>query len=627
MSISQQADTAVGADVHITRNVMVSVRDGIRLATDIYRPMRDGMPVVERLPVLLERTPYDKSGVSHRDFSLANPVPVSKAEIAAAFTRQGYVVAIQDCRGRYNSEGVFTKYLSEAADGFDTLAWLRQQEWCDGKIGTFGLSYSAHTQLALACLAPEGLAAMFLESGGFSSAFHNGVRQGGAFELKQAVWSYMQAQHSAKADRNAARGKSFLTEDLGDWFMRMPWTRGASPLSAAPEYEDYLFEQWENGEFSPFWESLGIYARGYYDILSDVPMVHMTGWYDPYARTATENYIALSSIKRGPVKLVLGPWTHGQRSVSHSGNVEFGPAAPLDGNLAPDYIALRLAWFDKYLKGKAAPDYLPKPVRLFVMGGGSGAKNAEGRLVHGGQWRDEDNWPLSNASQTDFFLTTAGQLTPEKPSVDHAHLEYVFDPRNPVPTIGGAITSGEPLMKAGAYDQRENPTIFGAKAPYRALSERADVLVFQTEPLAADTEVTGPIAATLFVSATTPDTDITVKLIDVYPTSPDWPEGFAMNLSHGILRLRYRDSFTDPRMMKPGVVYEVQIEAFPTANLFVKGHRIRLDISSSNFPHFDVNPNSGEPESKAAAKVTAHIKIHMDRKHPSRLVLPVVRRP
>jgi putative CocE/NonD family hydrolase len=616
-----KSSTACVHDIQVTRDVMVEMRDGIRLATDIYRPVCNCFDAGP-LPVLLERTPYDKSGTNHRDYSLANPVPMTRAEVAVDFARSGYVVVLQDCRGRYNSEGVFTKYLSEANDGFDTLLWMVRQPWCNGKIGTFGLSYGAHTQLALACLSPPGLAAMFLESGGFSSAFHSGIRQGGAFELKQATWAYNQALEQARKDNDKPRERALLSEDIADWFQRMPWTRGNSPLRAAPEYEDYLFEQWETGDFGEYWQSIGIYARGYYAAIADVPMVHMTGWYDPYARTIAENFIGLSRQKHGPVKMIMGPWTHGRRSDSYAGDVDFGAAAPLDGNIAPDFNSLRKAWFGQHLKGDVSPPYLPKPVKIFVMGGGSGRRNAQGRLEHGGRWRDEGSWPPARAQDASFYLQTDGALA-TAPAGGDGYREFTFDPRNPVPTVGGAVTSGEPLMAAGAFDQRVPPGPDIAQ-PQAALADRPDVVVFQTLPLERGLEVVGPVTAELFVSSSALDTDITVKLIDVYPPSDDWPDGFAMNLSHGILRLRYRQDETAPSLLEPGKVYQVRIEAFPTANLFAKGHRIRLDVSSSNFPHFDVNPNSGETEGRGRHKVVAQNRIHMGAGHLSRLILPVV---
>jgi len=622
------ADTVYSGDedIIVTRDVMVPMRDGIRLATDIYCPASGGRAHEAPLPVLLERTPYGKTGVNHADRSRDNPNPLSKPEIAAAFARAGYVVAVQDCRGRHNSEGLFAKYVSEGADGFDTVAWLRAQPWCSGKIGTYGLSYSAHVQAALASLAPPGLAAMFLDSGGFSSAYHSGIRQGGAFELKQATWAYRHALLSPATAHDLARKRALESEDLKDWFRRMPWSKGNSPLRAAPEYEDYLFEQWHHGTFGPYWERPGLYARGYYDVFPDVPTLHMSSWYDPYARTATENFLGTAQTKRGPVKLILGPWTHGQRSVTHAGDVDFGPAATLDGNIAPDYIALRIAWFDRYLKGKSAPDYLPKPVKIFVMGGGPGDKTAEGRLRHGGRWCDEDSWPPTDVAPVPFYLHDTGVLaTTESVKADTAR-EFVFDPASPVPTIGGAIASGAPLMEAGAYDQRETAAIYGAREPYGPLSARKDVLVFQSEPLAEDMEVVGPITAELWVSSSAPDTDITLKLIDCYPPSRDWPDGFAMNLTHGILRLRYRDSFSKPSPLDPGKAYRIVVEAFPTANLFARGHRLRLDVSSSNFPHFDVNPNSGEPEGSASRRQIARNRLHMDHTHRSHVLLPVKQR-
>ncbi|MDB5456415.1 MAG: antibiotic hydrolase, partial [Caulobacter sp.] len=488
-------------------------------------------------------------------------------------------------------------------------------------VATFGLSYGAHVQSALACLNPPGLAAMFLDSGGFSSAYHSGVRQGGAFELKQATWAHKHALLSPATAADPARRAALEAQDLKAWFRRMPWSEGDSPLTAAPEYEKYLLEQWRNGLFGPYWRQLGIYARGYYDAYADVPMVHMSSWFDPYAVTAAENYLGLSARKAAPVKLVLGPWTHGQRSVTHAGDVDFGPDAALDGALAADYVALRLAWFDAALKG--GPDPLP-PVKLFVMGGGSGRKTAEGRLDHGGRWRDETAWPPPAARTTDFFLDAAGGLSPAPPTDDKAYLAYSHDPRHPVPTIGGAIASGAPVMEAGAFDQREGPGVFGCEPPYRALAERDDMLVFQTPPLAADVEVVGPVSVELWIASDCVDTDFTVKLIDVHPPSDDYPEGFAMNLSHGILRTRYRESFEHEMRLSFGEICKITIEAFPTANLFLAGHRIRLDVASSNFPHFDVNPNSGEPEGRGRTPKIARNRVYMDRTRSSRLRLPIL---
>lgn len=610
-------------DVAIEHDLMVRVRDGIHLATDVYRPAQDGKPVDGAFPVILERTPYDKADASRSELNVGDTAPMSRLTVADYFVRHGYVVVYQDCRGRYNSEGGFTKYLDDAADGYDTLAWIVGQPWCNGKVGTMGLSYAAHTQGALACLNPPGLACMFLDSGGFANAYQGGIRQGGAFELKQATWAYRQALNSADAEDSVTRA-ALERVDLRDWFTRMPWRRGHSPVSAVPEYEDYLFEQWTAGAFDDYWKKAGIYAAGFYDDYADVPMVHMSSWYDPYPRTATENYIGLSKRKKGPVRLLLGPWTHGNRVQSYAGDVDFGDASVIDGNLAEDFLALRLKWFDRWLRDIDNGVDDEPAVRLFVMGGGSGRRNEDGRLDHGGYWCDADDWPPPEARPTPYFLHADGKLDTAAPAATEASISFDYDPRNPVPTIGGAITSGAPVMEGGAFDQRESDRFFGCKPPYLPLATRPDVLVFQTPPLAADIEVIGPIGVKLWVASNCPDTDFTAKLIDVYPPSADYPEGYAMNITNGILRCRYRNAWDMPEMMEVGTVYEITVDAFPTANLFKAGHRIRLDISSSNFPHFDVNPNTGEPEGLSRRTRIATNTVYLDTAHPSHLVLPVV---
>ena len=608
----------------IDRDVMVKMRDGVRLATDVYRPAADGKPLPGPFPVILERTPYGKTVVSRSELSLKEPVAKSRAEVARFFVSHGYIVIYQDCRGRYGSEGEFVKYLSDGNDGYDTSAWIVAQPWSNGKIGTMGLSYAAHTQGALASAGAPGVAAMFLDSGGFANAYQDGIRQGGAFELKQVTWAYRAAFESPEVADNPARLAALKAIDIKAWFAKMPWARGRSPLTPAPEYERYIFDQWEHGTFDAFWKQLGIYGAGFYDRFSDAPMTFLSAWYDPYPRSATDNYIALSKMKKGPVRLVLGPWTHGDRSRTYAGDVDFGPAATLDDNLAPDFLTLRLNWFDSWLKGKDNGVAEEPPVRLFVMGGGSGRKNVAGRMDHGGRWRAEKDWPVPGARNTPFYLHGDGRLSPNLPTTKSARRTYAFDPADPVPSIGGTITSGEPVMRGGACDQREGPQIFGSRAPYRPLAERPDVLVFQTDLLEEDVEVTGAIEARLWISSDRPDTDFTIKLIDVCPPNEDYPEAFAMNLTDGILRARYRNSFEKPELLKPHEIVQVTVAAFPTSNLFKRGHRIRLDVSSSNFPHFDVNSNTGAPEGKGQTRAVARNTLYLDATHPSHVVLPVV---
>jgi putative CocE/NonD family hydrolase len=601
------------------RDVMVRARDGIGLATDIYRPESGGP-----FPVILERTPYDKSAPSRSERTAAVAAPRSRAEVAAYFIAHGYAVAYQDCRGRYRSEGRFTKYLSEAEDGFDTLAWLVQQPWCNGRVATMGLSYSAHTQMALGCLDPPGLAAQFLDCGGFSNAYRSGIRHGGAFDLKQATWAWRNALADARDPETRA---TLSAQDIAAWFARLPghgWRRGASPVSAAPDYEDCLFEQWSHGAFDEFWRQPGIYAEGYYDRYADVPTVHLSGWYDPYARTAMENYQGLARAKRRPAQLILGSWTHGDRSLGYAGDVDFGPAAPVDGNLAADFFDLRRRWFDRWVKGLDNGIDREPAVRVFVMGGGSGRKTSAGRLDHGGAWRDGADWPFPGTQWTRFYLQPDRSLGTTVPGDGAAPLAFTADPCDPVPTIGGAMSSGEPVMRAGAYDQRTGPGLFGARPPYGPLSERPDVLSFATPPLAEDLEVAGPLELHLWVASDGPDADLHAKLVDVYPPNDDYPQGFAMNLSEGLLRLRYRASWEEPAPTRPGEVYAVRIAIFPIANLFRRGHRLRLDIAGSNFPHFDVNPNSGEPEGSSEQPRKATTQIFVDRGRASFLTAPVI---
>ena len=611
-------------DVVVLRDVMVRMRDGVHLATDVFLPARNGAALADRFPVILERTPYDKTADSRSERTPGSAKPKSRAEVARFFVERGYVVIYQDCRGRYRSEGEFVKYLSDGNDGFDTCAWIVGQPWCNGRIGTMGLSYAAHTQGALGSAGAPGVAAMFLDSGGFSNAYQGGIRQGGAFELKQATWAFNQALESPEIEGNPSRLAAMKAIDIRAWFGRMPWSRGDSPVSLAPEYEDYLFDQWEHGDFDTFWKQLGIYAEGFYEQFSDAAMMHMSSWYDPYPRTATDNYAGLAKRKRGPVRLILGPWTHGDRQLTYAGDVDFGPSATIDGNLAPDFLTLRLRWFDRWLKGLDNGVEREPAVRLFVMGGGSGRRNAAGRMEHGGSWRSERDWPLPGTQWSPFYLRSSGLLSSTRPGERDAFRAFEYDPARPVPTIGGTVTSGQPVMVGGAFDQREGPRFFGSREPYRPLSERADVLVFQTPPLAEAVEVTGPLTVNLWISSSAPDTDFTAKLIDVYPANPDYPEGFAMNLTDGILRVRYRRSWERPELMTPDTVYQIRIEAFPTSNLFARGHRIRLDISSSNFPHFDANPNTGEPEGRARGRRIARNQVYMDASRPSHVVLPII---
>jgi uncharacterized protein len=599
-------DIVVVERVKVVQNVMIPMRDGIRLATDVYLPI-DGKA---KRPVVLERTPYGKQSSNHGDRTFQNPVPKSRPEIARWFANKGYAYVLQDCRGRNGSEGVFSKYVNEGDDGADTLKWLLAQDWCNGKVATLGLSYGAHVQAALASLNPQGLEAMVWDSGGFSNAWKSGIRQGGAFELKQLTWAMTHARLSPATLNDPVRRAYLEAQNIRDWIGINPWSEGQSPLALAPEYESYVLELWRNETFSEFWRRQGLYAAGNYAGFSNAPTMFICSWYDPYALTTIENFEGLSKLKDGPYRMILGPWTHGQRSVTHAGDVDFGLAAPLDGNIAIGYDELRLDWFDQKLSAPLDAQSTGNLVQLFVMGGGSGLKTSAGKMDHGGRWRHERTWPIPNAIATPLYLTQENALSLEA-SEQSGSINWVHDPKNPVTTRGGAIASGAPVMEAGAFDQGHFPS--------------QSIASFQTATLDHDLEVTGPIMAKLWISSSAVDTDVCLKLVDVYPPNPDYPDGYAMNLSHGILRLRFRNSCEKAELMTPMEVYPIEVTIFPTSNLFARGHRIRLDVSSSNFPHFDVNPNTGHPAGLLGPEpVVATNTVHFGPLTPSCIILPFV---
>ncbi len=598
------------------KTVMIPMRDGVRLATDLHAPEGHGP-----FPVILERIPYGKQNTNASDRSRAEPVPLSKPEVARHFAEAGYVHVIQDCRGRYASEGEFSKYLNEGKDGADTIAWLAAQPWCNGQVATMGLSYGAHVQTALAAHAPSALAAMFLDSGGFSDAFQSGIRQNGAFELKQLTWALKHARLSPLTAADPARKAALDAIDLTSCVTAVPWRAGHSPLGAAPEYEAYVLRLWESATFTTFWQVPELYALGYHSKFPDVPMVHMSSWYDPYALTALQNFNGLSG-REAPVHLILGPWTHGQRSLTHAGEVDFGPQASLDGNLGKDYTALRRAFFDHHLKGLGS-NPLPKVASWFRMGGGTGTRTPEARLAHGGSWRHAATFPPADVQPITLWLGADENLSPTPPEAPRCK-EWTHDPHSPVPSIGGAIASGAPLMVPGAYDQTERAGWFAHCNPGKPLASRPDVLIFETPPLENATEVTGQFEAVLHMESSAQDTDVMLKLIDVYPPSPDHPQGFAMNLAHGVLRLSFRNGFDQARPIVPGEIMAVHVQGFPTSNLFMPGHRIRLEIASSNFPHFDINTGSLTPVTHEDQLVAAKNRLHFSAEHPSHIILPMV---
>ncbi len=624
-------------DVIIVKDFMVPMRDGVRLATDIYIPAKDGETVERRFPAILERTPYNKEMM---EFDVK----------ATYFSKKGYVFVVQDCRGRYKSEGGFYGYANESLDGFDTVEWMAGQPWSDGKVGTQGTSYGGWTQSSLAIMNPPHLSSMFPNVSILNAGLHS-VRHAGAFEMRWLAWAFFMAADSKEADADPVIAKALIEAKLDEILTSWPIKRGETPLSLTPAYEDFAFDVLTHSDYDEFWRRKGKGWMGdveeYIDDHADVPMYYSGGWYDSYTRSTPEFYEKMSQRKKSPVKLIMGPWTHGDDPIfrlTYSGDVDFGPEAAID------YNGLRLRWFDETLKGIDTGIRSEPPVKIFVMGGGDGRRNREGRLNHGGRWRLEHEWPLVRTSYERFYIHRNGELAREAATEKDSSTSYVYDPDDPVPTIGGNLSSLDylkglpddfqslralpnviqkiflltPLAKIGAHNQVEAADVYGAKPPYLPLSARRDVLVFQTPRLENDVEVTGHIKVELWASSSAVDTDFTAKLIDVYPPNEDYPNGYAMNLSDSIIRGRYRDSFERSELLEPGRVYKFTIQLYPTSNLFKKGHKIRLDISSSNWPRFDKNPNTGEPLGLNTSSVAATNTIYHDKSHQSLIILPLI---
>ena len=588
-------------------NVMVRMRDGVALATDIYFPAVGGHRADGKFPVVLERTPYNKSSAR-------------KVTEGKFFARRGYVCAFQDVRGRFKSEGEWYAFAREAPDGYDTVEWLGVQPWSDGRVGTMGGSYAGSDQAALATLDPPHLATMIVAVGA-SNYYHSSMRQNGALEQRFQIYAFRMAATSKEAEADPAL-KAALTkafdEDLHQIVNSLPLKDGATPLSRLPTYERWAIDILTHGDYGDYWKQRGYAISEYYDQHADVPTLYLGGWYDSYARNTCESYVALSKMKKSPQVLLMGPWTHGQYEVTFSGDVDFGTESHIDQN------DLRLSWFDHYLKGLYTEVADWSPVRIFTMGAGDVGQNDEGRLNQGGYWRSEPDWPLPGTSFTAFYLHGDASLSPAKPEggVEGPSTGFTFDPRDPVPTMGGGISAADTVMKAGAYDQRGRPDFFGCKDAL-PLNYRDDVLTFQTEPLRDDLEVTGPIEMHLWAASSAPDTDFTAKLIDVFPPSDDHPDGLAINITDSIIRARYRGGYDRSELMEPNRPYEFVFQLYPTSNIFRRSHRLRLDISSSNWPRFDVNPNTGGPLGRERRFEIAAQTIYHDGDCPSHVVLPV----
>ncbi len=563
--------TADQYEVTIERGVAVKMRDGVVLRADIYRPKADG-----KFPVLLQRTPYNKGGGG-----------CGVCQKAAA---RGYVAIIQDVRGRYTSEGDWYTFKFESQDGYDTVEWAAALPYANGKVGMWGGSYVGATQMLAAIASPPHLAGIFPFV--TASNYHDGwTYQGGAFEQ----WfndSWTSGLATDTLSRRVQKNSNAM-----QWARKLPLAEyPVLNLGITEGLAPYFLDWLEHPAYDDYWKQWSIEDH---DDKILVPAYHVAAWYDIFLGGSLRNYAGIKArgggdaARRGQrLLVVLGGHAGSGRKI---GEVDFGPAADLD----TDETMLR--WYDHLLKGVANGVEREKPVKIFVMG-----KN---------EWREEDDWPLERARATRFCLHSAGganglngdgTLSTEAPQGEPQD-RFLYDPADPVPTIGGPLCCDAVHLAPGPRDQR----------PAEA---RGDVLVYSTSAFKEDFEVTGPVSAELYVSSSAVDTDFTGKLVDV------WPDGFAQNLTEGILRARYRNSQEKSELMTPGEISKVAIDLWATSNVFRAGHRLRVEISSSNFPRFDRNLNTGEDQGHATRLVRALNTVYHDREHPSAVILPVVPR-
>ncbi len=638
--------------VVVMHDVMVPMRDGVQLAADLYMPASNGAPLPGPWPAVLERTPYGKS------FFFGN------TPSGADYAQRGYVFVVQDVRGRGHSDGVFDAYAQEGPDGFDTMQWVHQQAWSNKKIGVTGSSYFASTaQAILVQNNAPGLVAAIIREG--SGNYHeDGAWHGGAFllahNIEYAVSSAFQGKE-ATADPNIA---SLFLADLApaaafQLMKQSPLPASAPPFVFAASYNAW-YQKWQGHElYDSYWKINGNSFTDYYRRSADVPILLVSQWYDAFLGGMLDAYAGYSTAHHSPVKLLVGGGEHLNiyaPTQTFAGDVDFGPDLPID---IPSQMFSFWARHLQGHRGQSVDDTSVQVSRLeglngqkddtsvqvFRLEGLNGQKNAAGHLQATGSWETLPNWPPSDARPTSFYLTRSLQLASTPPA--GGALSFTYDPTNPVPSVGGNVSSGGGIVQPGPYDQRCSAVHLACGTSTQPLSERPDVLSFATGPLATDVDVTGMVSADLWVSSSAVDTDFTAKLIDQYPPTADYPNGYAMILTDSVVRARLR-SFTRAganfrrlyaianEPLTPGAIYQVTIDLSSTSNLFKAGHKIRLDISSSNFPLRDANPNTGEPfaarhspllapVSTAAAVNTVYAvnTVHVGARYPSALVLPI----
>lgn len=548
----------VGAVV-VERDHEVVMSDGTGLRADVYRPAGGG-----ELPVILQRTPYDKSVYT---------------ELGTYYAEAGFVCVMQDVRGQFASEGQWEPFVNEGRDGYDTVSWAAQLPGSTGRVGLVGTSYQAYAAWRAALLRPAALGAMACAVTPVD-LYDDWFFPGGAFSLAFATtWLTRNVANSAArrlpGGALLAESMTHAYEAIGDrWFWHLPLNQFPPLLPDREDVARYYFD-WINHHprRDAYWNDLSLRGR-HGDVA--VPVLNMAGWYDVFVHAGIEAFQAIAD----PANLVVGPWAHNGWT-RELGDVDFGPEA--SGSF-PDEV---VAFMGRHLK--EAPAVEEPRVRYFSMGDCT--------------WRSSESWPPPGSKPTRFFLASRGGLSSGPGSGQDT---FVYDPANPVPSVGGHSCCYAPASPFGPYDQR-------------GVESRADVLVYSTDELAEPLEVAGAVSVELFASSSATDTDFTAKLVDVHP------DGRAINLCEGVVRARYRFGTEREHLLEPDQVERFEISLHPTANVFGVGHRVRVEISSSNFPMYDRNPNTGAAFGQDADLRPARQTVFHDEGRPSALVLPVVR--
>ncbi len=585
--------------VRLQKSQMIPMRDNIRLSTDLYIP-----EIIEKeLPVILIRTPYNKNIFRNKEEKL----------VAHFFSSQGYIVAVQDCRGKFESEGVYSPPAgNEANDGYDTVDWLTKQTWSNGKIGTFGCSYPGEMQMVQAPLMHPGLAAMIPQAAGGVIGAANGRYnywagfKGGVLDHAASISWYFRAAHkysykppSGLTDAEILKIREFfnpaatLLPDVD--FEKLNWYLPLIDImnkAGAPPNDWVNLVTTDFGD--PWWhEDMSFYDG---DEKFNTPAIHMSSWYDFSVEETlfAAKYFSDNAVTKTVAEnqfVIIAPTGHCDFNQSGE-NTKVGEL--YIGDVTFDYFGTYLKWFDFWLKGqKNSVTDMPK-VQYFTIG-----KN---------KWQSADEWPLPETKFTKYYLHSGGNANSrygdgtlsQKPSENEFSDKYTYDPGNPVPTIGGSRS--EP---AGAFDQAE-------------VEIRNDVLVYSTPVLKKGIEITGPITLILYVSSSARDTDFTAKLIDVYP------DGKAYNIQDAIFRARYREGLTKKVWMERDKVYKIQLNLNAASNYFASGHIIRLQVSSSNFPMYERNLNTGGNNYDETEWILAENTIHHSKEYPSHVVLPII---